>query len=112
MLPLQLQTLTVSIFQLFDGKSVTTNAYGIAVGDVTDSTNAYGLTLNVSSGTNKWNLYSNGTASNYLAGKLMVGATTTNNTQLIAVNTDSDTTSNSSFGLPRHIKFNQCHRFW
>jgi len=53
-----------------------TNAYGLYISDQTKGTNNYGITSLVSSGTNKWNIYASGTAANYFAGGVNLGATT------------------------------------
>ena len=53
----------------------TTNGYGIIINDYTPSSFARALQLNISSGTNKWNIYANGTANNYMAGSLGIGTT-------------------------------------
>ena len=52
-----------------------TNATGLTVENITASGNARGLDLKVSSGTNKYNIYAQGTADNYLAGALGIGTT-------------------------------------
>jgi hypothetical protein len=53
--------------------STVTNQYGFNAGStLTGATNNYGFYGNIASGTGDWNLYMNGTASNYLAGRLMV----------------------------------------
>jgi hypothetical protein len=52
-----------------------TNYYGFAQDDVTTATNVYGFLGSVSSGATKWNLYMNGTANNYMAGRLGIGST-------------------------------------
>jgi hypothetical protein len=49
-----------------------TNYYGFVQDDVTTATNTYGFLGGVSSGANKWNLYMNGTAANYLGGDTIV----------------------------------------
>lgn len=60
------------------GSSVT-NQYGfLASSNLTGATNNYGFYGNISAGTNRWNLYMNGTAQNYLAGALSIGVTTAN----------------------------------
>lgn len=57
--------------------STITNQYGFFVtSTTTGATNNYGFFGDIASGTNRWNLYMNGTANNYLAGNLMVGTTT------------------------------------
>jgi hypothetical protein len=59
------------------GSSVT-NQYGFwADSGITGATNNFGFYGNIPSGTNRWNLYMNGTANNYLAGQLLIGTTTT-----------------------------------
>lgn len=45
-------------------------------------TNAYGFFGNIASGSNRWNLYMNGTANNYLAGNLGIGTTSLANVEL------------------------------
>jgi hypothetical protein len=55
--------------------STITNLHGLYIENQTQGTNNYGITSLVSSGANKWNIYASGTASNYLAGGLNVGAT-------------------------------------
>lgn len=59
------------------GASATvTNLRGILIIDQTGGTNNYGIVSGVSSGTNKWNIYASGTASNAFAGKVAIGSTT------------------------------------
>jgi hypothetical protein len=64
--------------------STITNLYGLIVKDQTVATNNYGVVSEVSSGTNKWNIYASGTAANYFAGNVGIGVTPTarNNTRL------------------------------
>jgi len=57
--------------------STITNQHGVYIADQTQGTNNYGITSLVSSGTDKWNIYASGTAQNYFAGKVGIGATTT-----------------------------------
>lgn len=61
-----------------------TSQYGIIIDDLTAGTNNYAIASTVSSGTNKWNWYGSGTASNYMAGKLLLG-TLTDNGELLQV---------------------------
>jgi hypothetical protein len=57
--------------------STVTNQFGFRVeSTLTGATNNYGFYGNIASGTNRWNLYMNGTANNYLNGKLLIGTTT------------------------------------
>jgi hypothetical protein len=56
--------------------SAITNQYGFfAQSNLTGATNDYGFYGNLASATNVWNLYMAGTANNYLAGSLGIGAT-------------------------------------
>jgi hypothetical protein len=60
----------------FGAGSTVTNQYGfIANATLIGATNNYGFYGDVAAGTNRWNLYMNGTANNYLAGSLGIGAT-------------------------------------
>jgi hypothetical protein len=57
--------------------STITNQVGFQVsGGLTGATNNYGFRGQIASGTNRWNLYMDGTAANYLAGVLNIGTTT------------------------------------
>lgn len=55
--------------------STITNLYGLLVTDLTRGTNNYGISSAVSAGTNKRNLNITGTADNYIAGNVGIGAT-------------------------------------
>jgi hypothetical protein len=56
--------------------STVTNQYGFfASSSLTGATNNYGFFGEISSGTNRWNLYMNGTADNFIAGSLGIGST-------------------------------------
>lgn len=56
--------------------SAVTNQFGfVAESSLTGATNNYGFYGNIASGANRWNLYMNGTAENYLAGNLKIGGT-------------------------------------
>jgi hypothetical protein len=58
--------------------STVTNQYGFFVNSAnTGATNNYGFYGNIASGTNRWNLYMNGTADNYFAGDVLQGHTST-----------------------------------
>ena len=54
-----------------------TNNFGYHINDMATGTNRFGYYGNVASGTNKWNLYMNGTANNYMAGSLGIGGSPT-----------------------------------
>jgi uncharacterized protein YbaP (TraB family) len=56
--------------------STVTNQYGYyAESTIVGATNNYGFYGNIASGTNRWNIYMNGTANNYMAGSLGIGST-------------------------------------
>ena len=55
------------------GTGAITNCYGIYIDDQTSGASDYGIRSLVSSGTNKFNLYIDGTAANYFAGNVLVG---------------------------------------
>lgn len=57
------------------GSSVTSQYGFIVDSSLTGATNNYGFYGNIASGTGRYNLYMNGTADNYLAGKLGIGST-------------------------------------
>ena len=59
------------------GSAITTQAGYLASSSLTVATNNYGFQGSIASGTNRWNLYMDGTARNYLAGGLEVVAGTT-----------------------------------
>ena len=63
--------------------SVVTNQYGYyADSSMIGATNNYGFYGGIASGTNRWNLYMQGTAANYMAGVLNIGSTTLSGFQL------------------------------
>lgn len=55
--------------------STITNLYGLFIDDQTQGTNNYGVVSQVSTGSNKYNIYASGTAPNYFAGPIRVGTT-------------------------------------
>jgi len=56
--------------------STVTNQYGFFVSStLIGATNNYGFYGNIASGTNRWNFYAIGTANNFMAGALGIGAT-------------------------------------
>ena len=57
------------------GGSVASQFGFAAESNLTGATNNYGFYGNIASGTNRWNLYMQGTANNYLAGRLGIGST-------------------------------------
>jgi hypothetical protein len=62
----------------FGAGSTVTNQFGVYVGALIGATNNYGFYGGINSGTNRWNIYMAGTASNYLAGELGIGTTSIN----------------------------------
>jgi hypothetical protein len=57
--------------------SAITNQYGFYVdSNMIGAVNTYGYSGGIPSGTNRWNLYMSGTASNYLQGNLLIGTAT------------------------------------
>ena len=53
--------------------STISSQYGILIDDQTQGTSDYGIASQVSSGTDKWNIYASGTAANYFAGNVGIG---------------------------------------
>jgi hypothetical protein len=64
--------------------SVVTSQYGFFAGsNLTSATNNYGFYGDIPSGSGRWNLYMSGTANNYLAGSLGIGATSLTGRRLV-----------------------------
>lgn len=61
------------------------NQYGFYIQDLTAATNNKGIWSLISSGANKWNIYVQGTASNYLAGTVLIGSTSDNGTDKVQI---------------------------
>ena len=59
--------------------STVTNVYGFFTENLVGGTNNYGFRGGLSSGANKYNLYMDGTAVNFLEGALRIGTDSTNN---------------------------------
>ena len=57
------------------GSTVTAQIGFYAESTLTGATSNFGFYGNIASGSNRWNLYMNGTANNYLAGSLGIGST-------------------------------------
>ena len=74
------------------GGGTITNLFGFYSDDLTTGTNNFGSYLNVSSGSNKWNLYANGTATNYMNGTLMVGTTSVSTAKVNVITSATDAT--------------------
>ncbi len=80
--------------------STVTNQYGFFANSVmTGATNNYGFYGNIPASTNRWNLYMNGTAANYLAGALLIG-TTADAGFLFRVNNGTSRFNGAAFALP------------
>jgi hypothetical protein len=76
------------------GSSITSQ-YGFLAGNtLIGATNNYGFYGDIPSGTNRWNLYMNGTADNYLAGNLGIG--TTSSTAKLDVRSSATSGSSAS----------------
>ena len=72
--------------------STVTNQVGfLAQSNLTGATNNYGFQGSIASGTNRFNLYMSGTASNYLLGRTGVGSAYTSSTQFGVTNAQSTT---------------------
>jgi hypothetical protein len=59
------------------GSAITTQAGFVADASLIGAVNNYGFYGNIPAGTNRWNLYMEGTANNYLGGGLVQGVSTT-----------------------------------
>lgn len=57
------------------GSAITTQTGFLAASSIIGATNNFGFRGQIASGTNRWNLYMDGTANNYLAGNLSIGTT-------------------------------------
>lgn len=72
----------------FGAGSTVTEQIGFVVGSsLTGATNNFGFYSSLASATGRWNLYMTGTAANYLAGRLGVGATLTSGAMAQITNT-------------------------
>jgi hypothetical protein len=87
----------------FGASSTVTSQYGFWVDStLINATNNYGFFGAIPSGTNRWNLYMSGTASNHVQGNLLLGSTTDGG-QKLQVTGDTllkgSTTSGGAFAL-------------
>lgn len=64
------------------GSAITNNIAYYVDATYIGGTNNFGFYGNIASGTNRWNLYMNGTAYNYLGGRLGIGLTTASSTNV------------------------------
>lgn len=60
----------------FASGGTNTYYYGLTVEPATGATYIYGIRSRIAADVNRWNLYVDGTATNYLAGNVLVGTTT------------------------------------
>jgi hypothetical protein len=81
------------------GGSAITNQYGYWVDStLIGATNNFGFYGNIASGTNRWNLYMNGTANNYMAGSLGIGSVSITDSAIrVAKNMTGGTTYNGVY---------------
>ena len=79
------------------GSTVTTQTGFLANSTLTGANTNYGFRGLIASGTNRWNLYMDGTANNHLAGSLGIGTTSLTNTNLRV--SKNITGSNISLGI-------------
>jgi len=79
--------------------SAVTNQFGFTVdSSLTAATNNYGFYGNIASGTNRWNLYMNGTAANYMAGNLAIGSAAANSNLYVVKNIIGGWVGSATFG--------------
>jgi hypothetical protein len=86
-----------------------TNQYGfMADSGLIGATNNYGFFGGIAAGTNRWNIYMNGTANNYMAGVLTIGTTSPNASAKVQIDTTTQgflpprmtTTQKNAIGTP------------
>jgi hypothetical protein len=79
----------------FGAGSTVTNQYGFhASNGLTGGANNYGFYGNIPSAATNWNIYCNGTAKNYLNGKLLIGSNTDATADKVQVTGDVKITGN------------------
>jgi hypothetical protein len=90
------------------GSTVTTQT-GFNVGSsLIGATNNYGFRGQIPSGTNRWNLYMDGTAANYLAGTLSIGGTTINSNAVLQINSNLNQPQNIVVSNSSSLSAAQC----
>jgi hypothetical protein len=67
------------------GSAITTQVGYNVASNLTSATNNYGFRGQIPSGANRWNLYMDGTAANYLAGDTAIGTTTLGTATMLTV---------------------------
>ncbi len=85
------------------GGGTITNGFGLFVQPVTGVTNLYGIYSNIASGTNQWNFYGAGTATNYFNGATVIGDSTVTANAQLTVNT---TTTQANTVLDTRAAYN------
>lgn len=86
------------------GHANTAGAEGFRVADMSASATMLGYRGQLTSGTGKYNLYMDGSADNYLAGVLAIGAVSSNNSTLRVAKDLTGATSYSSISVDGQIK--------
>jgi hypothetical protein len=72
----ELRHFEAGFLTLGSGSTITNQSGFFAGNTLTQATNNYGFYGSIASGTGRWNFYAAGTANNYMAGSLGIGATT------------------------------------
>jgi hypothetical protein len=85
---------TIADIALGAGSAVT-NQVGFYCGTLSSATNNYAFQGVITAGTDRWNLYMNGTAANYLAGDTAIGTTTTSGGRLTVRGSGTTSAANS-----------------
>jgi hypothetical protein len=86
------------------GNANVTTAVGVRINDFTNSTNMRGIQSAISSGANKYNLYIDGTAENYFAGNVGIGAVAATTGQLRIAGNGSGATTFNGISLETSIQ--------
>jgi hypothetical protein len=96
-------------FQLSIGAGSTlTNQFGFfANSTLIGATNNYGFYGDIASGTNRWNLYMNGTAANYLNGNTLIGSTTDSGEKLQVTGTARINGGTDIYASAAHLELRQ-----
>jgi len=84
--------------------SAVTNQVGFYASGLTGATNNYGFQSAIASGTGRWNFYASGTADNYFAGQVQLGAGTVS---APALSTTGDTNTGIFFPAADTIAFSE-----
>ena len=80
-----------AVFQSIGAGSTVTNQVGFFAGSsLIGAANNYGFYSDIASGSNRWNFYANGTATNYFAGNVFIGNTNSGGTERLFVEQTAD----------------------